>query len=147
MSHALPSPSPLALHRILTGIRGRLVSPGTRRGGLAEDRGRSRAQRPNDDAPRGQRHRQAPGPPGTSEALYRHRSDRRETPAASSDRTQPAVGPMTRSDRLVRLRIVVFGCLGVVGVLGYGLAQINGMGLNTSIVRTTFSCFVGALSL
>ena len=54
---------------------------------------------------------------------------------------------MSLSARLVRLRIVVFGCLGAIGVLGFCLAQINGMRLNTPIVMTTFYCFLGTLSL
>src|SRR5262245_15451081 len=54
---------------------------------------------------------------------------------------------MNRSDRLIRLRLVVFGSLGAVGVFGVFLAQINGIGLNTPIVRTTLCCFLGTLSL
>src|SRR5262245_50012022 len=54
---------------------------------------------------------------------------------------------MSLSDRLARLRLVVFGSLGAVGAFGVCLAQINGMGLNTPIVRTTFFRFLGTLSL
>jgi PAP2 superfamily protein len=54
---------------------------------------------------------------------------------------------MSLSDRLSRLRLVVFGSLGAVGAFGVCLAQINGIGLNTPIVRTTFYCFLGTLSL
>jgi len=54
---------------------------------------------------------------------------------------------MSLSDRLIRLRLVVFGSLGAVGAFGFCLAQINGIGLNTPIVRTTFYCFLGTLSL
>jgi len=54
---------------------------------------------------------------------------------------------MSRSDRLIRLRLVVFGSLGAVGVFGFCLARINGIGLNTPIVRTTFYCLLGTLSL
>ena len=54
---------------------------------------------------------------------------------------------MSLSDRLSRLRLVVFGSLGAVGAFGVCLAQINGISLNTPIVRTTFCCFLGTLSL
>jgi PAP2 superfamily len=54
---------------------------------------------------------------------------------------------MSLSDRLIRLRLIVFGSLGAVGAFGVCLAQINGIGLNTPIVRTTFYCFLGTLSL
>jgi PAP2 superfamily protein len=54
---------------------------------------------------------------------------------------------MSFSDRLARLRLVVFGSLIAVGTLGVFLAQINGIDLNTPIVRRTFYCFLGTLSL
>jgi len=54
---------------------------------------------------------------------------------------------MSLSDRLSRLRLVVFGSLAAVGTFGFCLAQINGMDLNTPIVRTTLYRFVGTLSL
>ena len=54
---------------------------------------------------------------------------------------------MSLSDRLARLRLVVFGSLGAIGALGICLAQINGMDLNTPIVRTTFYCLLGTLSV
>ena len=54
---------------------------------------------------------------------------------------------MSSSARLVRLRIVVFGCLSATGALGFCLAQINGIRLNTPVVRTTFYCFLGTISL
>jgi hypothetical protein len=54
---------------------------------------------------------------------------------------------MSLFDQLARLRITVFGCLGAVGLLGLCLAQVNRIELNTPIVRTTFYCFLGALSL
>ena len=54
---------------------------------------------------------------------------------------------MNLSDRLSRLRLVVFGSLGVVGAFGVCLAQINGIGLNTPIVRTSLYRFLGTLSL
>jgi len=50
---------------------------------------------------------------------------------------------MSLSDRLVRLRVVVFRRLGAVEALGFCLAQINGIRLNTPIVRTTVYCFLG----
>src|SRR5438128_10537727 len=53
---------------------------------------------------------------------------------------------MSLSDRLSRLRLVVFGSLGAVGAFGVCLAQINGIGLNTPIVRTTLSLCLGTLS-
>jgi PAP2 superfamily len=54
---------------------------------------------------------------------------------------------MSPSERLSRLRLVVFASLGAMGGFGVCLAQINGIGLNTPIVRTTFYCFLGTLSL
>src|SRR5215471_21161720 len=54
---------------------------------------------------------------------------------------------MSLSDRLLRLRLVVFGSLGAVGAFGVCLAQINGIDLNTPIVKTTFYCFLGTLAL
>jgi len=50
-------------------------------------------------------------------------------------------------DHLARLRIGVFGCLGAGGLLGLCLAQVDGIGMTTPIVRTTFYCFLGALSM
>jgi hypothetical protein len=54
---------------------------------------------------------------------------------------------MNVSDAVVRLRIAVFGCLATVGVLGLWLAGVDGIRLNTPIVRTTLYCFLGALSM
>jgi hypothetical protein len=50
-------------------------------------------------------------------------------------------------DQLARLRIAVFGCLGAGGLLGLCLARLDRIGLTTPIVRTTFYCFLGALSM
>jgi hypothetical protein len=54
---------------------------------------------------------------------------------------------MNVSDAVVRLRIAVFGCLAAVGVMGLWLAGVDGIRVNTPIVRTTLYCFLGALSM
>jgi hypothetical protein len=54
---------------------------------------------------------------------------------------------MNLAHGVARLRIVVFGCLCSIGVVGFCLTQLNGIGLNTPIVRSTLCYVLGALSL